>query len=130
MLKSIEATKNNSGIVLQLALSYSGRDEVVRAVNEILRSRDSKAPLSAEEFEKYLDTSGQSDPELVIRTSGEMRLSNFLIWQAAYSEFFVSSVYWPEFDEAEFDRALDAYAQRDRRFGAISSLSQTQAPRA
>jgi len=131
VLKTVEVTKNNTGIILQLALSYSGRDEILRAVQKLAMQRGKDAAfITAEEFEKYLDTAGQTPPDLVIRTSGELRLSNFMIWQAAYAEFFISPVFWPEFNEAELDRALEDYSKRDRRFGLISSLPKMSAKKA
>ncbi len=130
LLKSIELTKNNTGIILQLAISYSGRDEIVRAINKLRQELKDWRDITAEEFSNYLDTAEQPDPDLIIRTSGELRLSNFMIWQAAYAEFYVSELNWPDFSEKDFDLALEAYRQRDRRFGAISSLSKKRAPRA
>jgi len=131
VLKTVEATKHNDGIILQLALSYSGRDEILRAIQKLAMQKGKDAAfVTAEEFEGYLDTAGQAPLDLVIRTSGEMRLSNFMIWQAAYAEFFVSSVFWPEFSEAEFDLALEDFSQRDRRFGLISSLPKDKASKA
>lgn len=113
-----EATSLNTGMILQLALSYSGRDEILRAVQKITASGASP-PKSEEEFSAYLDTAGRPDVDLVVRTSGEERLSNFLIWQAAYAEFYFTERLWPEFDEGEFDRALADYAKRERRYGAL-----------
>jgi len=129
--KTIEATKANDGIILQLALSYSGRDEILRAVQKLAMQRGKDAAfITADEFESYLDTAGQTPPDLIIRTSGELRLSNFMIWQAAYAEFFISQVFWPEFSESELDLALDDYSRRDRRFGLISSLPKNKASKA
>lgn len=118
-----EKTKNNSKITVQLALSYSGRNEILRAVNKIIE--DSKKdtslcenPLNEETFEKYLDTGPQGDPELIIRTSGEKRISNFLLWQMAYSELHFSDKLWPDYTALDFEEAIRDYQNRERRFGA------------
>ncbi|NQT32875.1 MAG: isoprenyl transferase [Candidatus Omnitrophica bacterium] len=117
----IEDTSGNSGMVLSLALSYSGRQEIVDAVKKICTDYEGKgrdvSSLDEENFGKYLYTSGLPDPDLMIRTSGEMRISNFLLWQLAYSEFYVTDTLWPDFDESELNKALEAYSRRDRRFG-------------
>lgn len=99
---------------LVVALSYGGRDEIVRACQ---RAVAAGGCASEEDFAKFLDTSDIPDPDLIIRTSGEQRLSNFLLWQAAYAEFYFTSVLWPDFDRGEFERALKSYAGRERRLG-------------
>ena len=122
--KTIENTSNNNGMVLNLALSYGGRDEIVGAVKEILK--DSKSgkitpvDITKEVFSGYLYTSGIPDPDLLIRTSGEYRISNFLIWQMAYSEFYFTEVLWPDFRRENLIEAIVDYQERERRFGRTS----------
>jgi undecaprenyl diphosphate synthase len=93
----------------------------VHAIQKIIRDGIPAEEVTDELVSKYLYTAGVPDPDLIIRTSGELRVSNFLIWQAAYSEWYVTPTYWPDFDQAEYRRALEAFAQRDRRFGRVSS---------
>jgi undecaprenyl diphosphate synthase len=116
---AIELTKDNTGITVCLAFNYGGRAEIVRAVRRVVESGVDPSDVTEENFSAYLDTKGLPDPDLVVRTAGEMRLSNFLLWQTAYAEYYATPTYWPDFDEAEVDRALDAYAQRNRRFGGV-----------
>ncbi len=119
--RTLAATAGNQDMTLTLALSYAGRDEIVRAARKL--AADAKAgridpgAITAEEFGDRLDTSGIPDPDLVIRTSGEIRVSNFLLWQAAYAEFVFTDVLWPDFGKPEFLAALEEYSRRDRRFG-------------
>ena len=112
-----EKTKDNDSFVLNIALNYGGRDEIIRAVNKILK--DDLKTVSAEKFEEYLDTKNleNPNPDLLIRTGGDMRVSNFLLWQIAYSEIFVTEDYWPDFGEKELDKAIAAYQERKRRYG-------------
>jgi undecaprenyl diphosphate synthase len=119
--QSIELTRHNTGLTLSVAFDYGGRAEIINAVQRILA--DGLAPESVTEdvFRRYLYSSELPDPDLVIRTAGEMRLSNFLLWQAAYAEYYTTSVLWPDFDEHEVSRALAAYSQRQRRFGKVPS---------
>ncbi|WP_165253357.1 MULTISPECIES: isoprenyl transferase [unclassified Adlercreutzia] len=119
-------TCNNDGMTLVVAVNYGGRAEIVHAANEFIRDAETALGahgefprLTEEALQKYLYTADAPDPELLIRTSGEMRLSNFMLWQAAYSEFVCSPVLWPDFDRYEFLRCLLEYQSRDRRFGAI-----------
>jgi undecaprenyl diphosphate synthase len=112
-----ERTAHNQGLVLAIAVNYGGRDEIVRAVRRALADPKKAAELDEETFGDFLDTAGMPDPDLIIRPSGELRLSNFLLWQSAYAEIFVTPVYWPDFDEKELERALQHFEQRDRRFG-------------
>lgn len=108
------------GVQVNMCVNYGGRDEIVRAARAY--AEDYKAtgvPLTEERFSRYLFSAGLPDPDLIIRPSGEMRISNFLLWQSAYSEFYFTDVLWPDFDERELDRALIAYQRRDRRFGGI-----------
>ena len=121
-----EKTKGNDGMTLLVAVNYGSRQEMIHAMQKLVeRAADEMArtgimpKLTEELFEQNLDTSGIPDPELLIRTSGEMRISNFLLWQIAYTEFYSTDVLWPDFDRYEFLRALLAYQARDRRFGAV-----------
>lgn len=107
-----EKTKNNTGILVNIALNYGARDEIVNAVNKIIDS--DKKNITKEQFAQYLHS---PDPDLLIRTSGELRVSNFLLWQIAYSEIFVSKKYWPDFDEEELKKAIEDYQKRERRYG-------------
>lgn len=123
----IEAlTRENDGLQLQIAINYGGRDEMVRAIKKMLADYDagtfSKEELDEEKFASYLDTADIPDPDLMIRTGGEERLSNFLMWQHAYSEFYFTKVPWPDFDRRELIKAVEAYTGRDRRFGAVSDV--------
>jgi undecaprenyl diphosphate synthase len=104
-----------------VALNYGGRAEIVAAVRRMIREGIQADQVDETLLSGYLSTAGLPDPDLVIRTAGEMRLSNFLIWQAAYAEYYSTSVYWPDFDEQELQRALVAYSRRDRRFGRLPS---------
>ncbi len=106
----------NTGMLLSVCLSYGGRQELVRAFNELL-AEGAKAPVTAEDVEKHLYTAGLPDPDLVIRTSGEYRISNFLLWQSAYAEYYFTDVCWPDFKPKELYKALHAYENRSRRFG-------------
>jgi undecaprenyl diphosphate synthase len=121
---TIVATSHNDKMVLNLALSYSGRSEIVRAVERLLVdvSQGSLNPnhLSEELFSTYLDTQGLPEPDLLIRTSGEQRISNFLLWQVAYTEIYFTETLWPDFSECELLEALRDYERRERRFGRIS----------
>lgn len=110
-------TKNNKGIILNLALNYGGRSDIVDAVKKIIASRPEK--IDEETFSKYLYTSGQPDPDLLIRTGGEMRISNFLLWQLAYSELWITPTLWPDFKKEDLLQAILGYQKRERRFGRI-----------
>lgn len=116
---AIELTRHNERLILNVAFNYGGRAEIADAVTQLLR--DGIAPENVDEqlLSRYLYTDGLPDPDLVIRTGGEMRLSNFLIWQAAYAEYYATPVFWPDFDKHELYRALVAYGQRQRRFGQV-----------
>lgn len=118
--KVMERTASNKGLNLVLALSYSGRDEIIRAVKKAIYSGVKPEELTEESFSSYLDTASLPSPDLIIRTSGEMRISNFLIWQSAYSELYFTDILWPDFTKEEFFLAIQHYQQRERRFGAIS----------
>ncbi len=124
-----EATRHLDKMFLNLALSYSARDEIVRAVNELLKEKDRGQFrddfISVERFSQYLDTVGMPDPDLLIRTSGEHRISNFLLWQAAYSELYFTETLWPEFGKEELYKAIGEYQSRERRFGRTSEQVQS-----
>jgi undecaprenyl diphosphate synthase len=121
VLEAIELTKNNDRLILNVAFNYGGRDEIVHAIQKMIKDGIPSEEVTDELVSRYLYTAGVPDPDLIIRTSGELRVSNFLIWQAAYSEWYVTPTYWPDFDKEEYRRALEAFARRDRRFGKVSS---------
>lgn len=114
---AVDLTRANTTLILNVALNYGGRQEIIDAIRRIVQ--DGLAPEQIDDavVSRYLYTAGQPDPDLIVRTSGEMRVSNFLIWQGAYAELYVTPTYWPDFDENELQRALDHYASRQRRFG-------------
>ncbi|MBD5465593.1 MAG: isoprenyl transferase [Lachnospiraceae bacterium] len=118
-----EATKNNDGLHFQIALNYGSRDEMLRAMKrmseDVAEGKVASSHISEELFEGYLDTKGLPDPDLLIRTSGEQRISNFLLWQLAYTEFYFTDVLWPDFTKEELLKAVEAYANRDRRYGLV-----------
>ena len=120
VLKSIELTKNNDRLGLNLAFNYGGRDEIQCAIRNIIKQGIPADQISEEVINNNLFTAGIPDPDLIIRTSGEMRISNFLIWQAAYAEWYAPTTLWPDFNREEFYKALLAFSQRDRRFGKLS----------
>jgi undecaprenyl diphosphate synthase len=121
--EAIDETSQNTGMQLNLAISYGGRMEIVDAARKIAEAAKNGTlnpeTLSEEDFAKYLYLEGAPDPDLIIRTGGEYRLSNYLLWQAAYSEFFVSDVLWPNFTKEDFAKAIEFYNTRQRRFGKI-----------
>jgi undecaprenyl diphosphate synthase len=121
VLKAIDLTKDNDRLILNIAWNYGGRDEIVCAIQKIMRDGIPPEKVTDELVSQYMFTAGVPDPDLVIRTSGELRISNFLIWQAAYSEWYITPTFWPDFDKDEYRRALESFAQRDRRYGKISS---------
>jgi undecaprenyl diphosphate synthase len=118
------ATGPGAGLQLNLALSYGGRDDITRAVrslaDQVHAGRITPESITEETITQHLDTRGLPDPDILIRTGGDMRISNFLLWQLAYTEFFVTATLWPDFDKTEFLRILEAYAQRERRFGRVT----------
>ena len=116
-----ETTAGNTGLTFQIALNYGGRDEIVRAVRKLAAAEDQDfmKNLTEKDLSDSLDTAGIPDPDLLIRTCGEERISNFLLWQLAYSEFYFTDLAWPDFNEAELDKALENYSSRTRRFGGL-----------
>ncbi len=119
-----EASAGYTGLTLSIALNYGGQDEIVRGVKKMLAKAAAgemkPEDLTVETFAEYLDTKGIPDPDLLIRTSGEQRISNFLIWQMAYTEYYFTPVPWPAFDKAELEKAIEDYQKRDRRFGGLT----------
>jgi len=134
---AIEATARNTGMVLSIALNYGGRAEIVDAMNALLAERrrhnghanSTSAPITEEQFARYLYTADLPDPDLLIRTSGEMRVSNFLLWQIAYAEIFVTDVLWPDFNRARLFEALLDFQKRERRYGGIEAAPPSRAAR-
>lgn len=120
VLHAIDLTRSNNRLVLSLAFNYGGRDEIVSALKEIIEQGISSEELTQDVVSQHLFTAGIPDPDLIVRTSGEMRLSNFLIWQGAYAEWYVTSTFWPDFGREELYQALVDYSRRDRRYGKIS----------
>ena len=132
--EAVEATAGNTGMVLCIALNYGGRAEIVDAANALLAERQAAGDsrkLTASELERHLYTAGLPDPDLLIRTSGEMRVSNFLLWQIAYAEIFVTETLWPDFNRARLLEAFVEFQKRDRRYGGIGESEEVEssAPR-
>lgn len=124
-----ESSASYDGLNLQIAINYGSRDEMIRAMKKMMEDHDA-GKLASEEldeskFASYLDTKDIPDPDLLIRTSGEQRLSNYLLWQLAYSEFYFTDTPWPDFHEAELKQAVEAYSARDRRYGGIKEEEET-----
>lgn len=121
-----EASAKNDGLNLQIAINYGSRDEMIRGMRrlceDVRQGKREPQELSEEIFAEYLDTAGIPDPDLLIRTSGELRLSNYLLWQLAYSEFYFTDVPWPDFHKEELVRAIEAYNKRDRRYGGLTNV--------
>jgi undecaprenyl diphosphate synthase len=123
LARALSATAGNQSLTLTLAINYGGRDEILRAARRLCQDwrQDNRPPgaISQDDLASRMDSPGLPDPDLLIRTAGEKRLSNFLVWQAAYSELYFTDVCWPDFGEEDFDLALAAYAQRTRKFGGL-----------
>lgn len=119
--QALELTRNNTTLILNIAFNYGGRQEILDAVRAILVDRVAPEDVDEALFSRYLYTAGLPDPDLIIRTSGEVRISNFLLWQGAYAELYSTPVFWPDFDEGELRKALEHYAQRERRFGLTAA---------
>ncbi len=123
MIENEESSKDRDGMVLNIAMNYGSRDEIVRAVKNI--SADVKSGkitednITEELFSDYLYTSGQPDPDLIIRPSGEYRISNFMLWQSAYTEFVIMNKLWPDFEKSDLDEAINMYSKRNRRYGGV-----------
>jgi undecaprenyl diphosphate synthase len=117
--EAIKLTKDNTTLVLNVAFNYGGRDEILQAVRQLILDGPHPDELDEDLFEKYLFTCSCPDPDLIIRTSGEYRVSNFLIWQGAYAEWYFTKTYWPDFNREELYKALATYCERDRRFGKV-----------
>ena len=119
LARVVKATEHHRGMSFNLALNYSGRSDIIHAIQTLYKSGKDLSQLTEGEFNQWLSTAGQPDPDLVIRTSGEYRISNFLLWQIAYSEIWVTKTYWPDFGRADLYRAISDYQNRNRRFGGI-----------
>jgi len=120
--EAILLTKENKTLILNIAFNYGGRDEILQAVKQLMTDGHKAEDLDEDLFAKYLYTADSPDPDLIIRTSGEYRCSNFLIWQGAYSEWYFTSTYWPDFGREELHQALTVYDQRERRYGEIQNI--------
>lgn len=123
LIKAYNKTKSNTGLILNLALNYGGRDEIIRAIKLMYKDIESKGldieKINEELFKNYLYTKDIPDPDLIIRPSGEQRISNFLLWQCAYSEFWYSNIKWPDFKKNHLHKAIKDYQNRNRRFGGV-----------
>jgi len=117
--EAIEFTRHNDRLILNIAFDYGGRSEIVQAVRRIVQDGIPAEQIDEALLSSYMYTAGMPDPDLIIRTSGELRTSGFMMWQAAYAEYYITPTYWPDFDREELYKALLAYSQRDRRFGGI-----------
>ncbi|MEK7873737.1 MAG: polyprenyl diphosphate synthase [Chloroflexota bacterium] len=119
--EGVDMTRNNTRITVCFAFDYGGRAEILDAVRRIVEDGVPAKAIDEDMLGRYLYTAGLPDPDLVVRTGGEMRLSNFLLWQTAYAEYYSTPTFWPDFDEAELEKALRAYSQRERRFGGVGA---------
>jgi len=118
--EAIERTRNNDRLTLNVAFNYGGREEIIQAVQRIVADGVPADQIDDVLFSHYLYTKGAPDPDLIVRTSGELRVSNFLIWQGAYAEYYATPTYWPDFDKEELRKALIQYSKRERRFGLVT----------
>ena len=128
VIHAVERTRNNKRLVLNVAFNYGGRDEIVCAIQGMIEAGVKPEEVNDALVDRYLFTAGTPDPDLIIRTSGEMRISNFLIWQAAYAEWYVTPTYWPDFDKEELRKAIISFGERDRRFGKLSIADNSRCP--
>jgi undecaprenyl diphosphate synthase len=128
VLDAIDLTKNNDHLILTLAFNYGGRDEIVFAIRHMIEDGVKALDVTPELVTSYLFTAGLPDPDLIIRTSGEQRMSNFLIWQGVYAEWYITPVFWPDFDREHLKLAIDDYAMRNRRFGKVSTTETGDRP--
>lgn len=119
--RGVELTKDNDKLILNVAFNYGGRDEILHAIQQMIADGVAPEEVTTDLVDSYMYTHGSPDPDLVIRTSGEKRTSNFLIWQSAYSEWYFPKVFWPDFNRKELIKAIQEYSQRDRRFGLVTS---------
>jgi undecaprenyl diphosphate synthase len=119
---AIDLTKHNTRLTVNVAFNYGGRDEIIEAARRLLRDGVNPDDLDEKTFSSYLYTEGMRDPDLIIRTAGEMRLSNFLIWQAAYAEYWSTPLYWPDFGKEDLERAVREFGGRERRFGSLTAV--------
>jgi undecaprenyl diphosphate synthase len=127
IMEATELTRHNTGLTVNVAFNYGGRQEILDAVRAMVADHVNAEDVSEALFSRYLYTNDQPDPDLIVRTSGEARISNFLIWQGAYAELYSTQVFWPDFDEVELRKAVDHYARRERRFGLTTAQLQTHA---
>ncbi len=118
---AVERTANNTTMTLAVAFNYGGRADVIQAVRQMVAANVPPDAITEQTLAEHLYTRGMPDPDLIIRTGGEFRLSNFLIWQAAYSEYYATPIFWPDFDIAELEKAINVFEQRERRFGGLPS---------
>lgn len=117
MKRAMDLTSNNTGMTVNVALSYGGRAEIVDAAKRIVAEGLKPEEITEKKFAEYIYEAGQPDPDIIVRTSGEQRISGFMLWQSAYAEFYFTNKYWPDFDEAEVDKVITEYNRRERRFG-------------
>jgi undecaprenyl diphosphate synthase len=122
VVRAVEFTHNNSRLFLNIAFNYGGRDEIINAIQHMIQDGVKPDEVTEEMVNRYLFTAGVPDPDLIIRTSGELRGSNFLIWQGAYSEWYFPAVYWPDFDKEQLRLALEEFAGRERRYGGVTAV--------
>jgi undecaprenyl diphosphate synthase len=125
VLHALEFTRANTRLVLNIAFNYGGRDEIVNTIQCMIRDGVKPEEVTSERVNQYLFTAGVPDPDLIIRTSGELRGSNFLLWQGAYSEWYFPPVYWPDFDREQLRLALEEYGHRERRYGRVSPTQES-----